>query len=195
MVRRIEKKGRIKEDLRQDSLLKRKKQTQEEIGHRSRLIKNKLFKLKMYKEAETIMFYVAKSGEVETERMIKESLKNKKKVVIPKVKGDDLIPSELLDWDKDLETGSFGIKEPKEETLRPISVDKIDIVIVPGICFDLEKNRVGYGKGYFDRFLSKLSKKTKTIGIAFDSQIVKDIPRFSHEQALDMIITEKRMIE
>jgi len=181
--------------LRRQGLLKRERQTLKEIQRKSRLIQKKLFAQVEFKKAKTVMFYIAKSGEVETEEMIKESLKNKKKVVVPKVNGDDLKLCELLNWNDDLKIGTFGIKEPKEEALRPVALEEIDLMIAPGISFDLKGNRLGYGRGYFDRLLAKLSKRTKVFGLAFDLQIVEDVPSFFHDRALNKIITEQRIIE
>ncbi len=189
-----EKRKRIKEIMRRQGLLKRGKQTAVVIRRKSRLIKQKLFQMPEYRQAQTVMFYAAKIGEVDTEEMIKETLKKKKKVVVPKVKGKKLIPFELRDWAADLKKGAFGIKEPKDEALRSLSLETIDLVIVPGICFDMKKNRLGYGYGYYDRFLAKLPERTKAFGVAFELQFIGTIPCLQNDENLDKIITEKRII-
>ena len=186
---------RIKEIMRRQGLLKRGKQTPASIRRKSRLIKQKLFRMSEYRQAETVMFYVANFGEVETEKMIKETLKKKKKVAVPKVKGKELIPSELRSWAKDLKKGAFGIQEPTDEAFRPLSLETMDLVVVPGICFDKGKNRLGYGYGYYDRFLAKLPEKAKTFGLAFELQFVGTIPCFPNDKNLDKIITEERVIK
>ncbi|MEA3369239.1 MAG: 5-formyltetrahydrofolate cyclo-ligase [Candidatus Ratteibacteria bacterium] len=195
MAGRIEREKRIKQIMRRQGLLKREKQTPTAIRRKSRQIKQKLFRMPEYRQAKTVMFYAAKFGEVETGEMIKETLKKKKKAAVPKVKKTGLIPSELLDWAKDLKKGAFGIKEPMDEALRPLALEKIDLVIVPGICFDIKKNRLGYGYGYYDCFLARLPKRAKLFGLAFELQLVGGIPSFANDKSLDKIITEKRVIE
>ena len=113
-----QKKKKVKESLRLQGLKRREGQPPGEIKRKSRLIKEKLFGLSEYKKAETIMFYMAKSGEVETEGMIQESLEDKKRVVVPKVKGEELVASELLDIGRDLQKGAFGIKEPNDDAVQ-----------------------------------------------------------------------------
>ena len=195
MVRRTGKKReRIREIMRRQGILKRKSFPQAEVLEKSRKIMAKLLNQEEFIEAETVMFYMAKNGEVETKEMIKEALRGKKRVVIPEVKEENLIPKEIKNLSKDLKKGSFGIMEPKGKRLKIVPVKEIDLVVVPGIFADLKKHRLGYGRGYFDRFLSHLSKGKKTIGLFFDSQIVKKLPAFEHDRALDRILTEKRII-
>ena len=195
MAGRIEREKRIKQIMRRQGVLKRGKQTSTAVRRKSRQIKQKLFRMPEYRQAKMVMFYAAKFGEVETEEMIKETLKKKKKVAVPKVKGKELVSSELRDWTKDLTKGAFGIKEPKDEALRPLALEKIDLVIVPGICFDTKKNRLGYGYGYYDRFLARLPKRVKVFGLAFELQFVGAIPCLPNDKNLGKIITEKRVIE
>ena len=95
-------------------------------------------------------------------------------------------------WD-DLKISSYGILEPKKDKIKNISSDKIDLIIVPGVAFDLKGNRMGHGKGYYDRFLNLV--KSTSIGLAFEFQIIENIPVESHDKPIDMIITEKRIIK
>ena len=100
-------------------------------------------------------------------------------------------PSQLLSFDE-LEPGYYGILTPKKEFIRYIDPKEIDLIIVPGAAFDRQGYRVGFGGGYYDRFLTDLN--CMKISIAFGLQIVDKVPREGHDLPVDMIITEKETI-
>ena len=101
--------------------------------------------------------------------------------------------SVLKSWD-DLKPGSYGILEPKKDCLKWVSPMDINLIIVPGVGFDKKGNRLGHGEGYYDRLLSK-PFGTLSIGLAFEIQIIEDIPIDTHDQPVDILITEKRVIK
>jgi len=104
-------------------------------------------------------------------------------------------PSIIKNFDE-LEPGYYNILTPKQEFIRYIDPSEIDLVIVPGAVFDREGYRVGYGGGYYDKFLSsKIRKDISKIAIAFDLQIVDKVPREEHDISVDYIITEKEIIK
>jgi len=183
----------MKEKTRKKLLLQRKALSKTEILKKSSNIKEKLFGLKKYKDAKTVLFYISYNGEVFTHDMIRQALKDKK-VVVPISNKEDfsLSLSELKSWD-DLEISSYDILEPKKDCVKEISIDEIDLIIVPGVGFDLKGNRLGHGKGYYDRLLEKT--KAKTVGLAFEFQIVENIPTDSNDVPVDIIVTEERIIE
>jgi len=188
-----------REELREEIRRKRQRQPRDLIEEKSREIKNRLFSLNEYWKAEIVTFYVAKKsdGEVDTEEMIRETLKTKKKVLVPITdrKHRRLLFSELRDYDKELGLGIFGIPEPKEAYRRIVSPEFTDLVIVPGIVFDVRGYRLGYGFGYYDRFLSSLEPETPTVGLAFELQIVDRIPEERHDIPVQRIVTERREID
>jgi len=186
-----------KEDIRKKILSLRNSLTEAEMESKSELIQEKLFNLPEFKKARTILFYVSTRNEVKTERMIKSVLKQGKRVVVPisDVKERKLILSELKDFDKELEPRTFNILEPKKEFFRPVFPEEIDFIIVPGIAFDKDGCRIGYGMGFYDKFLSSLKKRVPIVGLAYEFQIVDDIPVCDKDVTLDKIITEKRIIE
>jgi len=149
---------------------------------KSKKIKEILFELKEFKCAENILFYYSFRSEVRTDIMIKDC---KKRVFLPKVKGKELEILEIKSLN-DLKPGYCGILEPTSE--NPVSPDEIDLVIVPGVCFDKRGFRIGYGSGYYDRLLPLLN--CKKIGIAFSLQIVDKIPNTINDIRVDKIITE-----
>jgi len=183
----------MKENIRKKTKEKRRKQSKEEQRKKTKEIKEKLFNLKEYREAKSVLFYVSYNGEVFTHDMIREAMKNKK-VVVPISNTEDcsLSLSELKDW-MDLHISSYGILEPKQDKIRQISADDVDLIIVPGVAFDECGNRMGHGKGYYDRLLEKTKNKT-VIALAFEFQIVDKIPAKKHDVPVGMIITEERII-
>ena len=181
----------MKNQLKESILQKRNSLSKEEIIEKSNEIKNKLFNLKNYKNSKTIMFFVSFNSEVNTHDMIRDALKNKT-VVVPKVVHHEIEPSIIIDFDNLMPCGKFGILEPIEA--MKIAYKNIDLVLVPGIVFDKEGHRIGYGFGFYDKFLAKVPKAIK-IGLCFDFQFVDKIPAEMHDVPVDMIVTEKRVVE
>ena len=158
---------------------------------RSREIKKRLFNTKQFQTAKSIMFYVSKAYEVDTREMIDEALALGKRVMVPvtDIKTKRLIPSEITDPGRQLSKGAFGVYEPREEDIKPVPPDEIDMVIVPGVVFDKRHNRIGHGGGYFDRFLQTLPKHVPTIGLAFSFQLVDRIKTLPWDVPVTGVIT------
>ena len=180
-------KNKIKESI----LEKRNSLPKESILEKSAKIEKNLFNLDQYKKSKTAMFFVSFNSEANTHEMIKKAL-GKKTVVIPKVVEHEIEPSVIIDFDNLVSSGKFGILEPID--LMKIAYKNIDLVAVPGIAFDKEGHRIGYGFGYYDKFLRKVPKAVK-IGLCFDFQVVDRIPREEHDVPVDLIVTEGRIIE
>jgi len=163
-----------KKQIRSKMLLKLKEQKEEERDRKSRSIKQKLFKTRIFKKAKKIMFYIPIDGEVNTQEMIKEAQKLGKIVVVPVCKKNRIIRPAILQKKAKLKTGLYGIPEPTRK--RFIHPKDLDLVVVPGLAFDRKGRRLGRGKGYYDAFLKKLSAKTTSIGLAFKFQILPYLP-------------------
>ncbi|MFH1645495.1 MAG: 5-formyltetrahydrofolate cyclo-ligase [Candidatus Omnitrophota bacterium] len=183
MIEKCEKRAKILEILRL--------RTSEERSLESEKIKEKLFEDKDFQAAKTIMFYVSKDYEVNTWSMIQEAIELGKRVVLPATdtKEKKLIVSEIKDLSTQLYKGAFGIYEPKKEYIETVAVNDIDIIIVPGIAFDKEGNRIGHGGGYFDRFLHTLPRSILTIGLAFKCQILESINTLPWDIPVARLIT------
>ena len=155
-------------------------------------IRKKIYSLKEYKNSKLVMSYVSFSNEVDTRIFIKETLKTKR-VAVPKIDfmKKEIIPVEINSLNG-LEKNRYGILEPTSFENK-VAVNEIDLVIVPGIVFDINGYRIGYGGGYYDRFLVKIPQE-KTLGICFDFQIIDCVPRNSYDVRVKKIITEKRII-
>ncbi len=181
----------MKHKLREKHKTIRDSLTNEEIIEKSKKIKENLFSLPEFKNSKTILFYSSIKSEVKTEDAIKDSLALGKRVVLPITnKGQKALEIFEIKDSKGLAQGPFGILEPKKEL--PISKEDLDLVIVPGIVFDFRGHRIGYGEGYYDNFLKDV-KATK-IGLAFEIQIVPEIPAEPHDIKVNKIVTEKRVI-
>ncbi len=184
--------NKLKEEIRKEILNELKKQKKEERRHKSEIIKKKLFSSERFKKARVVMFYVSRDEEVNTRGMIGDALKIGKKVVVPYSVSEtkEIIASELIDARKDLELGPYGIYQPRKDThLRKIPLGEIDLVTVPGVAFDEKNNRLGRGKGYYDRFLKKLPPGIETIGLCFDFQLVNYLPQDSHDFPVSKVIS------
>lgn len=177
---------------------KRSEITEQELTDKSNAICSRLFENEYCRQASIIMCYMDFRNEVRTGVFLRECLKRKKRIALPVVRNLDgereLIPFEINDLDRDLHPGAYGILEPSAEITQPVKEGDIDIAVVPGVAFDLRKHRLGYGAGYYDRFLRRLKPSCKRIGIAFEMQIVDEIPVEAHDIAMDFIVTESRII-
>ncbi|HEC76823.1 MAG TPA: 5-formyltetrahydrofolate cyclo-ligase [Thermoplasmatales archaeon] len=180
-----------KEELRKKIKEKRDKLSQTEIWRRSEKIIEKLTKMNEFVNADAVACYISFGNEVNTHFLIKNFIE-KKKILVPFVdKGrKEIRLSHLKNWEE-LHTGEYGILEPKKEFLR--IENNADIFIIPGIVFDESGNRIGYGGGYFDRFLSDF--KGKKIALAYEFQIIKKMPNEKHDVKMDFIVTDKRIIK
>lgn len=168
-------------------LRKEYKKIREEINNRlekSSIITNKVLEDSNYKKAKRVGIYNSFGSEVDTKELIRISLLDKE-VGIPVVIGKEMIFSKI-DEDTEYTYSDFGILEPN----NIVQFNNIDLLIIPGICFDKEKNRLGFGGGYYDKYLN--NHNTETIAICFEEQISnKLIPTEEHDVKVKKIITDK----
>lgn len=163
---------------------------------KSNIITNKVISTENYKSAKVIALYCSMPCEVDTALLIEKTLSLKKKVVLPKiVKENNLEFYEIFSVDDINNVNFFGIKEPVVLEDNFISASKIDLMIIPGICFDIEKNRIGFGKGYYDRYL-QINSSTEKMGICFYEQLLLEghIPSDEFDIKMDMIITDREIV-
>lgn len=176
-----------KEQIRSKILLKLKTQKEEDRYRKSKIIKEKLFRTKVFKKAKIVMFYLSHAGEVDTREMTRKAQQKGKTIVVPVCdpKTDAIIPCRIRSNAK-FKKGLYGILEPIQKCRVPLK--KIDLAIVPGIAFDRKGNRLGRGGGCYDRFLELLPKNTPTIGLAYNFQILPFLPVKPHDISVDRII-------
>jgi 5-formyltetrahydrofolate cyclo-ligase len=170
-----------------------------EVLSKSTEIQRRFFDLPEFKYVKTVSFYVAKGNEVQTEQMIKDSIKMGKRVLVPITdkKSGRLVFSELRDYDVELELGTFGVLEPREKHRKIAPSTEAELIVVPGVVFDKRGYRLGHGKGYYDKFLREVfSAKTDVpaIGLAYEFQVLEEIPYGHNDIPVHKIVTEKRVI-
>lgn len=184
----------IKKSIRDHILDKRSNLGENNHNLLSHTIINKLYQSSLYGDAKTMMTFISFGDEVDTHGFIRKSLENGKRITVPITfpKTKELKPSEIFDFNE-LEIGFYNILTPKDEFIRFIDPKEIDLIIVPGVAFDRDGYRVGYGGGYYDRFLSKYPDAIK-LGIAFDLQLIDKVPKEHFDIPVNFIFTENEII-
>ncbi len=164
----------------------------------SRKIQDRLMALKAFKAAKTVLFYIDMRSEVRTRISLVSTLASKKTTVVPFCL-DGRLELFHLEHAGELAIGSYGALEPRvglrDGPDKIIAVDAIDLAVVPGVAFDPQGNRLGHGKGYYDRLLQKFADKVTTVGLAFECQIIPEIPQNEHDMPVDIVITERTVYQ
>ena len=159
----------------------------------SRAIVRDLFDLAAYRRSGTVMAYVGFGSELQTDEFVFHTLEQGKTLLLPRVnrrkRGLDIY--EVRDPVRDLEVGTWGIREPRPDRCARVDPDNIDFVLVPGLAFDARGGRLGYGGGFYDRLLASiLSTRTWLVAGAFESQRVERLPLDEHDVPMDVVVTE-----
>lgn len=185
----------IKKELREKYLNLRVDLDKSKALDYSKNISNKIANLPIYRNANVIMVYIPFNNEVDIRTLIEDALKQKKTVLVPKTVKEtkQLLAYQINSWG-DLELGNFKVYEPKTKGKSPFPAEDIELILIPGLAFDVEGYRLGYGAGYYDRFFARFFKLPARIGIAFDFQIVNSLPADNHDIPVSLIITENRKI-
>lgn len=165
-------------------LIFKKRLEHQTLFEHNKTIQKKLLNHTQYKDAKCVAFYVSLPQEVDTHALLKESLKEKR-ICVPKVNGQAMEFYEIQSFD-DLDKGCFDVLEPI--TTQIVKPEDIDLMIVPIVAYDQQLNRVGYGKGYYDRYMPKCH--CHKIGLAYSYQEVNHILEDSFDIQLDEILTE-----
>ena len=160
----------------------KKQHTKEQLFEQSEKILSKLEQHPDFVNAHSVMLYSALPDEVQTQAFL-EKWHLKKQIILPTVVGDDIIPVEF-GKDTTFAVGDFNILEPQNEPYT----GNFDLIVVPGVAFDRQGNRIGRGKGYYDRFLCQ-HLDVKRIGICFDFQLVDEVPAEPFDIRMDEVIT------
>lgn len=190
--------------IRKIALDKRNLLTPEEVAGKSEAIMERLFSLGKYEQTCMVMAYMSFRNEVSTEQLILQCLQSGKRVVVPRVEkstpdaSGGVVKSlgvyEIKEAGKHMTAGYMGIAEPDASVLLRVDPTEIDLVVVPGVAFDVSRNRIGYGGGYYDRFLRTLRPDCLKAGVAFELQVFGSIPAASYDLPVDIIVTEERII-
>lgn len=171
---------------------------QENKDELSRRIVGAFMALPEYAVAQTIMFYIDVRSEVRTRQDLETALQSGKRVVVPWCNPDGELELFHLESMDELEIGMYRILEPKAELRalpeKQVPVESLDLIMVPGVGFDLRGGRMGHGKGYYDKLLEHARPTTPLIALAFECQVFEEIPVADHDIFMDMIVTEDRVI-
>ena len=182
-----------KAELRRHLLAQRAMLTPADIEQHSTVIAAYVCTLPAFRISQTIMVYMALPQEVQTMPIITQARQLQKRVAVPVIRGQDLIAVALSEPPGQLQRGRFGILEPCG-TPCVIHPQEIGCIVVPGIAFDTRGGRLGFGKGYYDRFLRQLPATTYRCGLAFGIQVVPCVPQAPHDICMHGIVTEQGCI-
>ena len=182
---------RSKKEIRAEVKKNRREAAPEQIRENSNAICEKFLNLPEYKYANVVFAYMDCKNEVETKMVIEQCWKDGKIVAVPKVFGEIMKYYVITSYD-DLEEGYFGIPEPKYQQLQEIICED-GLMILPGVAFDAYRHRVGYGGGFYDRYL-EAHPDMKKIAFAFEFQVYEKVPFEVFDRQPEKIITEKRII-
>lgn len=152
-----------------------------------------LFETGEFKKAETVMVFLSLAGEIDTSPIVLKCWQDRKRVLAPKVSWNQrrMLPVEIRSLTDDLMVTGMGIREPISGIPFPIPL--LDMVIVPGLGFDESGNRLGRGRGFYDRFLAHPEFKGIACGLAFEQQVLAEIPVGPLDRKVDMLVTETKV--
>lgn len=188
MTRKMQKK-----EIRSFVYKRRKEMPEREWREETERITKRVLESQRYKEAKEIYCYVDYNHEVGTRQIIRMCWQMKKRVFVPKVLGKDMEFFEISSFD-DLESGMKGILEPVRTSEGLKGTGEIGLMIMPGVAYDRNLHRIGYGGGFYDRYLEK-HKNLQKIAVAFEYQVFQDVPNETFDICPDQLITETAIYE
>lgn len=186
-----------KRELVNDIIKKIEAYTDEEKLSRQNAVEDRLFEFANFMEAKIALLYIPRWCEVDTSGIIKRSIDKGKKVVLPLVDREHNKTTlyKIENPDADLKKSEIdGILEPDPDRCKAVPPDQIDIAIVPGLAFDEKGGRIGVVDNFYDKFISRLPVTTRKVAIAFEEQVISQVPADSRNKHIDIIVTDKRII-
>jgi len=185
--------GNAKEILRAQALEARKHLGSEVRSDASRAVARRVAALDCFARARTVALYAPFGSEVDPLSLTAIANASSHRFAFPRIEKDARALAFAVCAPQDLVPGPFGTREPPGGALT-VALDELDLVLVPGVAFDLEGGRVGRGGGYYDATLSLLALRTRRLGLAFEVQLVAQVPREPHDGLLDGVVTEARTV-
>ncbi len=170
---------------------RRSKLFADDIEEKSCLIFNNLASLRRFKASKRIALYSSANNEAGTDSIFLCAIESGKEVYFPRVSGANLTFHKVSDL-KELTPGKFSIPEPDKHSAVS-DPDEVDLIIVPGVAFDLSGGRIGYGKGYYDRVLINIPRDRR-IGLSYSFQILNKVPTGKLDQGVGVIVTERGIV-
>ena len=176
-------------------------QKREELGGLEKEEKNiaiaqRLFGMDEFKKSKTIFCFLSTSFEVQTERIILESLRLGKQVLVPLLDsgGENLKASRIPSMDIDFVIGEYGVRQPAPKFRNIVPFSNIDFVVVPGLAFDSFGNRIGYGGGFYDKFFKKITGNVSRVAVGYDFQLFNLVPHSDLDEPVHFLITETKAL-
>ncbi len=185
--------GETKQSLRVRARLRREAVPSTELLQWNRAIADRVLCLPVYQESKSIALYSSVGNEVETKRIFDHALDQGKKVFFPKMNGNGCPFSQVARYEE-LQDGPNGILEPGQTRGLTAEDQRGLLLFIPGLAFDLKGNRLGRGGGWYDRVLAELGKSVTRVGLAYECQIVEELPVEEWDQRVHQIVTEKRIV-
>lgn len=185
-----------KSKIRKEILAKRQNLSLFEIEQCSHAIVNQVTQLDCYQKSQHIAFYYSVKNEVQTHAFIQQALLKNKTCYLPKITSitPPLMNFYRVENFKQLEINRYGIPEPKTKDRSIIAPDELDLVIVPMVAFDLSRNRLGMGAGFYDRYFhGRNNSKPFLVGLAYEFQRIEQIPLEPWDLSMDLIVTELKI--
>ena len=157
------------------------------------ILQEKLLQTEEYKNTKTLLAFVSKDIEINTEKIIEQALADGKTLALPKCKEENLMDFYIVNSLSQLKEGYYGLLEPDPEKCTMLKDTANTICLVPGLAFDREGYRIGFGKGYYDRFL--LDYNGVTVGMCYAKCVHESLPKGYYDRPIDILITEKYKID
>ena len=148
----------------------------------------------VWNRAQSVLMFAPLPKELDVWPLLAEALAAGKRVALPRFEPDlkSYAIRQIQNAETDLLVGHFGIREPREQCAR-LSSNRVELILVPGVAFDLQGSRLGRGNGYYDQLLAAV--RGKRCGVAFDEQLVPEIPVEAHDARMDCLLTPTRWVE
>lgn len=188
-----------KKQIRREKLKIRREMNIEEKSNYDKIIKDKFFESSFYKESENIFIYISYDSEINTKDIITRAIKEGKKIYVPRTEfSTKLMNAVIIENFDNLVESRYGILEPKKD--EPfIDPNDLDLIVVPGVAFDKNGGRVGYGAGYYDRYFKRINNENKSkivkLALAYDFQLMDKVPTDEEDVLIDAVMTEKQFIK
>jgi 5-formyltetrahydrofolate cyclo-ligase len=185
-----------KRQLRRSILALRRGLPATEYRPRSHRVWERVAALSYYQRARVVLGYMAFDREVLTDGLMRQAIALGKQLVLPMVQADrqHLALYAIEDLERDVAPGYCGILEPQPQRTRAVAPEALDLVLVPGVAFDMRGGRLGFGAGFYDRLLSRLPREVPKVGMAFDFQVIPRLPDEPQDVMLDAVVTDSRII-
>lgn len=178
-----------KEEIRLEIKNRKEKLTGIQIEEKSRLMTQCFTGLTEYKNCSQLILYASFNQEVKTHPLINQALRDGKRVALPKVMGSEIEFFYIHSFGETA-VSSMGIPEPEVNERLELYSDETNVILVPGLAFDREGNRIGYGKSYYDAYFAAHREEFVKTAFAYDFQVYNKLPAEKHDVRMDVLITE-----